>query len=286
MRQVHAWLRSAGIDRVALVDPSSPLLVSKATLPTIKLSERMSSIPTCEILECVALGARVELHGSITDELSSLITCLEAMDGPVLTRGLKRAAPAEVLDADSMPHARRSMLGLGESADLPNLSLPHEERLRQALRSIITTHKIDLSAFDRPGPGVHLAATNCIACGVCARSCPTGALSLTDQDTGEDRRISTLSVADGMCSGGMQCVDLCPVDALAVTAPVPWSVFIKKPVTRPLATIPTRRCTKCRTYFPVRDGSDYCPTCRDRQANPFGVNWPSHIPKPPGLAGL
>ena len=59
---------------------------------------------------------------------------------------------------------------------------------------------------------LQLDADKCIGCGACVEGCPTGALSLQDEE--EKRRIT---LAYPQCISCGQCVERCPVEAIRFT---------------------------------------------------------------------
>lgn len=284
LRHVHSWIRSTGTPAIAILDRGAPRLVSDPGIPTIILDGFIHELLTAEIIECAVLGASVELHGSLGDELSNVVTCLNRAGSQAVVRGAKRTPPTSVYSAGDMPHDRRGMFGLASDAlPLPDLTKTEYERLDDALKTLIEREELSLDAFTEDGPGIHLQVTGCVACGVCAQSCLTGALQFTDIETSPSQRISTLKVNDAACDGGGECVTLCPHSALSYAGHVSFKERLEGGTPRPIVTMPTTQCERCRTFFPSRDGSTLCSTCRSKRENPFGVTWPEGVPKPPGF---
>ncbi|QIK72633.1 ferredoxin family protein [Propioniciclava coleopterorum] len=124
----------------------------------------------------------------------------------------------------------------------------------------------------RAEPGssaVALAASGCVACGVCVRACPHDALDLAHE---ADR--SVLTQIPERCSGEQACVRLCPHDALSVAGA--FSLFdLARTPTAELAVVATAGCKRCGARHPAAEG-ELCPPCAFRSRNAFG-----HMPVQP-----
>lgn len=58
---------------------------------------------------------------------------------------------------------------------------------------------------------------NCVACGLCMRDCPTGALTIKNEGT-KTERIMSAQLDAGKCIFCCQCVDSCAKNCLSVTS--------------------------------------------------------------------
>ncbi|WP_054952740.1 4Fe-4S dicluster domain-containing protein [Flaviflexus massiliensis] len=285
LRLLHSWIRANDPGPIALLDPEAPELVDGKAVTGVRLSGPLAEVPRHEILESLNLGATIiYLHGD-TGPLHELTTMLEGIGITRLRHGHPEVKPRQIFSSDDVPHSRRDLFGIaGNMAELPDETLLGEERERLALNLLMEKEGIPVSALaDAPSHGLNLQTTGCTACGVCVKACPVDALELSYLEIGPDRRISTLSMFDAACVGCRKCIDLCPEDAFTVRGNTSWETRLGEPVKRPLETIPTVQCEKCKTYFPMSQGGTLCQTCKATRDNPFGIRWPEGVPKPPGF---
>lgn len=294
LRQVFTWVRSQpGVD-LDLTSATAPPLATRAGATLIVLPGTVEEIPPHEILELLMMGAAsvslittTELapaHAKLCREVVAVGSdAIQIVDPERAT-----VEPRDIVAADNVPVQRRDMFGIarrGAAVALPEETLFAEQRYAVAMQWLLDS--LDetpqaLAGFE--SDGVVLSAAGCVACGVCVTSCPTEALELTSLDTSPTTQISTLREYVDRCIGCLDCVALCPHSVLLVDRQATWpETLAPDSPAYPLITVPTRSCTKCRAMFPVRDGSDLCPTCRAQRANPFGVRWPKDVPMPPGL---
>lgn len=284
LRLLHSWLRSNEPGPIALVAGGEPELVTEKDIPAVLLPGPLGEVPAHELLEALGLGATViHLHGD-PGPLETLRATLAVAGIDRLQLGTPAVKPRESFGVEDVPHSRRNLFGLGRSdLPLPDETLLPEDRERLALRSLLEAEGIDPSVLSEvPSHGLVLRTSGCTACGVCVKACPTEALELSHLETGPDRRITTLAIYDSACIGCRRCIELCPVDAFTVAGPTSWKTRLGDRSRRPLETIPTVRCERCKTYFPMREGGTLCATCRATRENPFGIRWPEGVPKPPG----
>ncbi|WP_182353153.1 4Fe-4S dicluster domain-containing protein [Flaviflexus huanghaiensis] len=284
LRLLHSWLRANEPGPIALIAAGEPELVAEKKIPAVLLGTPLADVPSHELLEALGLGATiVYLHGD-PGPLGSLMAILEGAGIERIRLGTAAVKPRESFGVDDVPHSRRDLFGLGRSdLPLPDESLLPEDRERLALRGVVDAEGVDPAVFaDVPSHGLILRTSGCTACGVCVKACPTDALELSHLETGPDRRITTLAVYDSQCIGCRKCVDLCPVNAFTVAGPTSWETRLGDSSRRPLETIPTVKCERCKTFFPMREGGTLCATCRATRENPFGIRWPEGVPKPPG----
>lgn len=193
-------------------------------------------------------------------------------------RRCRRRRRGTVLRMGAIPVPRRAVLGIGLWDRLPlDLALDEQARTVAALRLLAEQGRADLAAMtarrgDEPAasPALRLSVHGCVACGVCVRACPNGALIL-----GEDGASSTLTHLRDRCRGAMECVDLCPSTAIAVTGHVPLADVVDGS-SHLLARVRTTRCERCRARHPVSEGR-LCRTCRYRSAHTFGSALPPDV---------
>ena len=285
LRLLHSWVRANQPGPIALLDPGTDVLVVDKSIPAVVLTGPLSEVPAHEILETLVLGAEtIHLHGD-SGPLTRIVETLNTAGIARLITGTGTVKPRESFGSDDVPHSRRDLFGLGRSdLPLPDEEMLPEDRERLALSQILKAADLEPSALaDVDSHGLLLRTSGCTACGVCVKACPTDALELSHLETGENRRITTLSEYDSKCIGCRQCIDLCPVDAFEDGGFLSWETRLSESPRRPLETVPTMRCEKCKTFFPMREGGTLCKTCSATRDNPFAIRWPEGVPKPPGF---
>jgi len=114
---------------------------------------------------------------------------------------------------------------------------PHSDTPRgfalEVLSSLSLSGNLQLSF---PGVGIVSVDPNlCTLCGVCTKTCPTGALSLVEGD------YAKLLFEPSSCIGCKECEVICPERAIKVT----WAY--KKSIERTLAESPIAKCIGCGT---------------------------------------
>lgn len=189
----------------------------------------------------------------------------------------------EVLTLGQIPVPRRVVLGLS-LRDLPlDLGLDDAARTITALRLLeaagrtrprpTTPHDPGPAQVDGAGPpaaAATLAVTGCTACGVCVRACPHDALVLEHDGDG-----STLTHLREDCRSELDCLRLCPVDAISTAGPVPLAELLEEPVVT-LSEVSTAACERCGARHPAVEGP-LCPPCRFREGNAFGSALPPGV---------
>ena len=201
----------------------------------------------------------------------------------------ERAHRRTVHGVRSLPVPRRSLLLLGGAPGRPGHARaperPPTERARvlDALRSLCAGGSPDDHLADVTAPSTELSVTGCTGCEVCVRACPTGALRLHQLADATDPATTILSLrqmpADCLDCG--RCIDLCPQGAIAAVGQHSWADLLSW-VPRVLVSRNVRTCTRCGAGFAdAKDptssrmpdaavGSELCPVCTYRRANPFG----------------
>lgn len=278
LRAVQAWLRS---------NPG-PITLAEAPGrvddPATRLITAVKFEP-CEIVECLNLGAtRIAFLPDLPAELEPLRELLGAAGlADLIGAGAGEHAPAQILSAQNMPHGRRELFGITHAAELPDEGEDPRIRLREAVRELLDARDVDYALLSEvDGPGLALMASGCVACGVCEKACPTGALTMRRLPSGPGRAILTLAEIDASCIACEACINLCPTVALSADSPTSWEQALGEEIPRPLATVAVRECERCHAPVPLKDGASLCPTCAAQRSNPFAVRWPEGVPKPPG----
>jgi ferredoxin len=114
--------------------------------------------------------------------------------------------------------------------------------------------------------GVLRAASGCTACGACARTCPTGALSLT-----EEVGITSLVLDPAACTGCCLCVETCPEGVLDAAPGIDLDLLDGG--LAPIARVTAVTCPDCGDGIPALPASanlrplpaelaGRCPRCR------------------------
>jgi ferredoxin len=117
------------------------------------------------------------------------------------------------------------------------------------------------------------AETNCSACGICARICPTGALNFV---SGEDSQYQ-LTFSSRACIDCGACLDVCQTGALQRTAATLADVLADQSVVLRAGTL--RSCAKCGAKFAAESSNDLCFMCDFRRTNPTGRYIPPGLQK-------
>jgi len=113
------------------------------------------------------------------------------------------------------------------------------------------------------------ADEKCTACGVCTRSCPTGAMQFIEI---EDNRYR-LALAISECTDCGVCIDMCEPSALR-HGDMPTLAELVSPEPRVLREGGLKKCNRCNTHFDERIEGSLCPICRYRLNHPFGSRLP------------
>ncbi len=229
------------------------------------LTEIEGQIETARRL-LAAWGSGMMLSASIETNSLADRPCWAADNPPLSRRDLFRLASRQGQVA-----AARAMT----QTEIRTGPRPSRERFRtlQALDHLPGTTQEESISLEGLGFASLTVSEACTACQVCARACPTGALTYASQ---EDASF-VLAFDPRLCIGCEICTHLCAVDAVAMdAAPQSTAVFTDQPP-MVLQQGGLTRCSRCLTLMADRPGRTLCPVCTFRRENPFG----SAIP--PGL---
>jgi ferredoxin len=164
------------------------------------------------------------------------------------------------------PAVRQLML---EEAPPEDKYPPRERRrLRLALAMIPDDHLTHDPLQTLPSQMI-AADENCTACGLCARSCPTGAMQFAVDEADHFQ----LSFAVAACTNCEVCLHLCEPEALQLDRPAALADWFA-PQAPILYSGDLKRCPRCGTGFAAPAGTGLCPVCEFRRQNPFGSRLP------------
>ena len=296
-RQLLRWLAAHDVPGRVL------LLCADAPLPPVARDTLVVRLPGCLEDAGIGLPAQLLASGVGAVEVTPCPSDPEAAAAHVrgwtevlgdrvrahTTPPLLRRGRPTVLVLGQVPLPRRVVLGLGGLDSTPlDLELDDAARTIAALRLLGVAPGADdaapvqgedaappvadgIAAAGPPSAAAALAVDGCVACGVCVRACPHDALVLDhDGDT------STLTHLREDCRSELDCLRLCPVDAISTAGALPLADVLAAP-TAILAEVRTAACERCGARHPADEGP-LCATCRFREGNAFGSSMP------PGLA--
>jgi ferredoxin len=195
--------------------------------------------------------------------------CWDADNPPLSRRDLFRLAGRQ----GSLAAARALMMESREHARVPGRE---RRRLlsvlpRLALEPVTSppASGMDDTGIRATGFGWASLRAGCTACGVCARACPTGALSFEDEE-----QTFTLAFDPRLCIACETCVHVCAPDVLSIDPAPPLASVLEVQEAQVLLQGEFRRCTRCRARFAVEGDEKLCPVCEFRSKNPFGTALP------------
>ena len=283
-RQLRALLQGGD----GSVTPSLVIACQVAAAPLHRLGER-SGLPGWMVLEVACLGGvgsawqlaalaagartvqllpceRCKDRGFVTRELDFTRSLLAAL-GDVEASRRVGVLPAEGVPLKRAIHAANGLSALtgGTAADRMPAPVGADTSARVSAWAVDQLQRASgRSARAQPpghtvigGEGAPLgvlrASQGCTACGVCARSCPTNALSL---------RVglgSTELVLDpAACTGCGLCVQACPEDVLDVVRGVDLELLAGGRV--PIARVVVAACPDCGENVPALPAAAHVPS--------------------------
>lgn len=219
-----------------------------------------------------AVGAARAL---LAPDAASRLTLVETLAPTSATRpvyGVKnppvsRRALFRLFATEAPRLAARALLPIESQAPAQRQPPRERRRLLNALR--LAPAPAEASAVS--GFAQLLADEHCTACGVCARACPTTALTFSTTD-----EAFRLDFQPAACTDCGICLDVCEPDALH-RAGSPSLAAIVGAATVTLREGALRRCRKCSVQFAAKGDEDLCPVCEYRRRNPFGSRLPPGV---------
>lgn len=214
--------------------------------------------------------------------IAQAISQASASDRIVLhTQDMSDLAERPVWDAHNPPLSRRDLFRLasrqGQIAAARMLSQgtqtrharPSRDRARMAA-AIDQLKSGGLSphvTLDHQGFADLQVSSECSACAVCARVCPTGALRME-----MDEESFQLTFNAAWCTGCALCRDMCAPAAVQLNFDPPVQVVFSGE--RVSASGKLVHCQRCNSLTAAQPGKTLCPACEFRRKNPFGAKLP------------
>jgi len=224
------------------------------------------------VAQLTVLAADCPQVGRIEMSMAEANRLLSAYPGVRLvvckTERERRQRRAHVYDMRRLPVSRRRLLFLArlDHSWMPDVHADQRARFLAALGHLAGNGASPSAMHELPAPSAFLAATECTACAVCVRACPTGALRLDQTDS--DLGAFTLKSLMSRCVDCGRCVALCPSGVLVRTGQADWAQLLDDNL-EIVATGSVRRCAHCGGNFAGSEASQYCPSCLFRMENPF-----------------
>lgn len=302
-RPLRRWMH--GVDRPHLVVccPEHPDLGgwSRAVIgprcresaqAVVQLSTCLAFTSPAVLLELIAGGARgitVALDGCGNPADADSVVAqagafLSALDHPwAITRALtlprdsKRGKAWPILGDRAVPVSRRALFGLPDGLNLVEPSEHPTKRLVAVLRELAAGDGWGSELDAIPTGIARFTASGCAGSGVCARTCPVDALTMTRTESTEanpDQDATTefrLTFDPAKCTGCGQCVKVCPEAALKDSGEYVWSSLLAGEFSELRAGL-IRRCARCGVGH--GESGELCAVCSFRVANPFGSMMP------------
>lgn len=234
--------------------------------------------------EC-PLGA---LHGEIARELETTQTLLEPLglgEAVVEAEEPEGGHKRPLYTTTNPPVSRRGFFQTLarqrvvavediQPANTPQIegerSAPRERRrLVNALHYVAqqgTATQIGVEGFTRLG-----VVDGCTACGLCARVCPTGALTFEQTD---DHYEVIFSAAQ--CTDCGICINFCQPGVLQRYGPPSYDDVLA-PELWLLYEGTLTKCRKCGVPYAGDEHSEMCHVCAERYRNPFGMQMPEEV---------
>ena len=309
-RALRHWLHGAGRPHLVIccVEHPDPGAWSRAkvapgsTHAVVQLATCVAEAAPAVLLELVAgeaCGLTVALDGcanpahaeAVVTGAGAFLSALgrpETIDGAkALPRDRKHGAAWPILGESGVPVSRRALFGRPDGLDLAGPSEHPTERLVAVLRELSDGDGSGTELDGIPTGVPRLTASGCAGSGVCARSCPVDALTLTrtvlaEADAHQDAMAQfQLSFDPARCTDCGQCLHVCPESALDRGGEHVWSSLLaREQVSLRVGLI--RRCARCGG--PHGRSGELCAVCTYRAANPFGSTMPPGWPDDPGRA--
>lgn len=208
----------------------------------------------------------------------------------VVEEGGKSWQPRPVHRAESPPVSRRDLFRRlregSESAERPVADgyRPFHERLRTltAIEQLPAPPDLSRAIPESAGFAAVSISEECVACGTCARGCPTGALQVEQDET---HFWHTFMAAT--CLACEVCVHLCAEDAITLDRMPTLDCLCAPEPSERITVLEKReivRCARCKaTFAPSVSGQKLCRVCNFRRQNPFSATLPPSVARRLGL---
>jgi ferredoxin len=265
---------------------------SSSQLAVVQLSTCIAQVNPAVLLELVAGGASVltvALDGCanpsdaqvVVARAATFLSALgrhEAIAGALaLPRHQKHGVGWPILGEGDIPVSRRALLGRTDGLELSEPNEHPGKRLVGVLGELAQGNGLGTQLDAIPTGIPMLTASGCAGSGVCARTCPVDALTLTrtvlaEANTERDAIAQFQLAFDPVkCTGCGQCLQVCPESALQQSGLQVWSSLLsEEPVTLRAGLI--RRCGRCGVGH--GQTGELCDVCAYRAENPFGSTMP------------
>lgn len=197
-----------------------------------------------------------------------------ALVGPTVLalEGPAGGVAGPLIDVARPPVTRRELLTLLVPAAAPiHEATDDDGRLVESLR------RAGLPGGSQQSRAARLAVEGCTACGVCVRTCPHDALTLTPFGPK-----ALLQHAPDRCQGDGACVAACPAEAIVDLGRLTWDEALAGG--RRLADVVTRICERCGSRTTAEDA--LCELCSFRRQNPFGFAVPPRFRQHGGISQM
>lgn len=302
-RPLRHWLHTANGPHLVIccVEHPNPGAWSRAIVSSvgrgsevavIQLATCIAEVSPAVLLELVAGGASgitVALDGcarpsDAQDVVARAGAFLSALGRPedIVTASVvpphqKHGRAWLILGQSDIPVSRRTLFGRTDGLDLAEPSEHPAKRMVAVLGELAEEDgaRTQLDAIPTGIPT--LTASGCAGTGVCARTCPVDALTLTrtvlaeaNPERGPIAQFQ-LTFDPVRCTNCGKCLQVCPESALQRSAEQLWSSLLAQERVDLRAGL-IRRCARCGVGR-GRSG-DLCDICAYRAANPFGSTMP------------
>jgi Fe-S-cluster-containing hydrogenase component 2 len=232
---------------------------------------------TCSGCEWKTLSCQVDSQVNHAKHLlegwgkTDIITCLTDLDSPV-KRPLWKASNPPISRRDLfLLAARQGQFAIARSIEngQPQAGRrPGRDRLR--VQGAIAHFPVPVSPerinLDGMGFATLITSEACVACGTCARACPTNALLFRKN---EDDTAFTLSLSVKDCIGCEMCVHVCTSKTLKVDhSPSFTQIFGEERVI--LREGGLVKCEQCGVLIAARPDVHLCQFCAYRKTHPIG----------------
>jgi len=246
-------------------------------LAAIGLERIIVRMDACSACKWESLSSQVQAQVTQANQLlvgwgkTEIITCVSGLDSPV-DRPLWKSTNPPISRRDLFLFAaRQGQIAIARSIEngQPQSShRPGRDHLRMA--GAITHFPVPVSpeSINLSGMGFASVSTSeaCVACGTCARACPTNALQFKKN---ENETSFTLSLSVRNCIGCGMCIHVCTSKTLSMDrSPAFARVFSEQTVI--LMEGELIKCEQCGVLIAARPDVHLCQFCDYRRSHPFG----------------